>query len=74
MTIVSIQTLLNNAVLGKRLAMQPNIDKEHWGKAIVDVSPTELDYGCDAGFVIYTEGTPHLGIIVLPNQELMFED
>lgn len=75
MTITSIQALLEKAVLGKRFAMQPGIHENYWGSTITGITPCDLNYGCDSGFLINTDADcPCNSFTVGDTQELMLED
>lgn len=74
MQITSIQELLEKAVLGKRLAPQPNIHENYWGKKIVGITPCDLNYGCDSGFLINTDASGCSSFTINGDLKLMFED
>jgi len=72
MKIVNLQKLLNEALVGKKIAVQPNLDSVYFGATIVRVWPTSYNYGCDNGYMISCENAPHLTLS--ENQEIAVED
>lgn len=50
----SFNSILEKAVVGKTIAKQNGIHENYWGATIKSVSPCELNYGCDVGYLIIT--------------------
>lgn len=72
MKIVNLQKLLDEALVGKKIAVQPNLDSVYFGATISGVWPTSYNEGCDNGYVICCENSLHL--IISENQEIVVED
>lgn len=72
MKIINLQKLLNEALVGKKICVQINLDSIYFGKVIEFVSPTCLNYGCDSGYMV--KCGPSLYIRLFAEQELVVED
>jgi hypothetical protein len=72
MKIINLQKLLNEALVGKKICVQPNLNPIYFGKVIDSVSPTSHDYGCVAGYMV--KCGPSLYIQLYAEQELAVEE
>ena len=72
MKIINLQKLLNEALVGKKICVQPNLDSVYFGKVIESVSPTSHNYGCDSGYMV--KCGPSLYIQLFAEQELAVEE
>lgn len=50
----SFNSILENAVVGKKIAKQDGIHENYWGATIQSITPCDLNYGCDDGYLIVT--------------------
>jgi hypothetical protein len=62
MTIVNIQKLLENAMVGKRIVPQPNLNPIYFGATIISVTPCSYNYDCDNGYIIQCDNSLYLTI------------
>lgn len=56
MNITNINDILTAALFGKVVSKQPRIPENCWGERITGIIPCDLNYGCDAGYLILTTG------------------
>jgi hypothetical protein len=53
----SFNSILENAVVGKKIAKQDSIHENYWGATIKSICPCDLNYGCDSGYLIGTDAS-----------------
>jgi hypothetical protein len=74
MNIVDIQSILNKALVGKIISKQPGIHENYWGATITNVTPCDLNYGCDCGFLICTTATGCNSFTVTNDQQIGLDE
>jgi predicted AlkP superfamily phosphohydrolase/phosphomutase len=74
MNIVDIQSILDKALIGKIISKQPGIKENFWGSVILGVTPCDLNYGCDCGFLIYTTASGDCSFTVHNTQQIGFDN
>ncbi len=74
MNIVDIQSILDKALIGKVIAKQPVIHENYWGSTITGITPCDLNYGCDCGFLIHTNASGCSSFTVNNDQQIGFDN
>lgn len=57
----SFNSILEKAVVGKKIAEQPGIHESYWGSTIKSICPCDLNHGCDNGYFIITDSKKRCG-------------
>ena len=50
----TLTSILKSAMVGKKVAEQEGVEKQYWGKTIIDVYPDIRNYGDDLCYIILT--------------------
>jgi hypothetical protein len=51
----SFNSILENAVVGKKIAKQDSVHENYWGATIKSIDPCDLNYGGAFGYLVGTD-------------------